>query len=325
MPTSIGTRVVVGHLDDSLEEAARALARSVGLPGFRFTDESWWAKTLVAAHEDDEAEQDASWPWLVFAWALPVSGVAAEHAAVIASEALLGTLVLLDHSPGTHWGRFVPWIPGCPSRAGDPWLPQVINFDNTIETDVQRVDGRLERLVGATTSGAFNAPNEIDVGMHAAGPASALLAAVADAASSGRSDDAEHAWKLAGGVRLAFAASAATASDVQLVLAGRAIELLCSSAGVTGSEYRHLSQIGYRWRMERDSQWPPCRLIGTPQLLDEERWLQSLPTCEQLCAGQDNAENLPAWTLKRVEDAESAMNALQATLFGLAARLNNGS
>jgi hypothetical protein len=149
---------------------------------------------------------------------------------------------------------------------------------------------------------------------------------VADAASNGLVSDAEHAEKLVSGARLAFAASSATASDARITLASRAIDLLSSVAGATGSEYMRLSHIGYRWRVKQDAHWPPCRLIATPQPLDKERWLESLPTTyDQLRARQDNLENLPAWTLKRVEDAELTMNALQATFFGLAAQLNHGN
>jgi hypothetical protein len=197
----------------------------------------------------------------------------------------------------------------------------VADSDNTVDTDVQQVDGSLERLDGATTTGAITIPHEIDLGAHAVGPASALLRAVAYASSSEPAADAEHAWKLASSARLAFTASTATASDVRIALANKAIELLTGAAGASESNYVRLSQAGYRWRVERDAQWPPCGLLLTTPL-DQERWLHRLPAYDQLRAGQGSTSNLPAWAIKEVENAELAMNALQATFFGIAADLS---
>jgi hypothetical protein len=129
-PVSIGNKVVVGHLDDSLEEAVRALALSAGLPGFRFTEESWWTEDFISVQEDDEVDGYVSLPWLVAAWVLPVAGDATGMQQSSAPT-LRGAVVLLDHSPGTYWGRFLPWMPAVHHGQGTH-SADAIDSDNTI-------------------------------------------------------------------------------------------------------------------------------------------------------------------------------------------------
>lgn len=324
-PITIGRRCLVGHLDVSLEEALASFAQSVGLPGFRFTGESWWTEFFISAQEgdvDDELDEQGR-PWLVMAWALPTSGLAAEHTAVVASEALLGGLVLLDRNPNGDWGRFTPWIPGCLSLAGDPYDSNVMEgAGNTIDTRVQQVDGRLLRLVGATTSGAEIVPREIEIDRHAGGPGREVLASIADAASVGFSGRSEFAEKLTRACRLALYAVAATSSDVRATLAGKAIEILCEDSGGSAKEYAALVKSGQDWRNQHESSWPRYRTMQEP--LNPDLWRDSIPSFDTLIAAQKDIGRLPPWTPSQFQKSGVTLTALQAAFFGYAARMESG-
>jgi hypothetical protein len=195
----------------------------------------------------------------------------------------------------------------------------VIDSDNTIDTAPQRVDAMLERLAQARTSG-ITLPNEVDVGSHATGPASSLLAAVADAAAEPIPTGAGE--KLASACRLALYAAAATPSDVRITLATEAVDLLLK---VTAGSYSDLSDAGLRWRTDNNERWPTCYAITTPQAFDPEGWRESVPTSRPRNSATNGTVLMPSWAAKSVREAEAALNALQVALFGVAALLGDES
>ena len=321
----VGEHVIAGHLDDAFARGVERFARSNGLPGFRFTNDSWWAEDLVDALSDpgigpeilEGYETNGSWPWFVFACSVPAVGDAADAAAAAVARALLGALVLFDHLPGYYWSEVVPWLPGELASVEDPRTPSTFDSDNLISLAPQRMDRQSRRLEHAESSEGGRFPCEIDAWQHFTGVAGPFFTAVAEDAltgtfgGTGLSDACRFAWHAAASndpdVRLALVSAAA-----RLVLAGRGRE-------ATDALFSRLTQAGLAWRLRLEDQWPKNQrsLLGTEWSRDV--WAGRLLSWEAI--QRPSTSYAPSWGARSAEVSHRALHSLQALTFGVAGEL----
>ena len=322
-PLGLGGHAVAGHLDPSIDQAAADLARRHGLPGFRFSGDSWWTEDYLGAKEDplvgqehlDQIAEAESWPWLSLVVAVPASGAAAEGGAIATGQALLGALTLLDQSPGTGWAEPVPWIAGGHGPAADPRWPGDEGRDWTLPIAPQHVDAATRRLDNAEND-IGNAPARvIDLAAHVHGPSGGLLTAVVD--SSLRVSETDTTGEsLAATCRLAWLAAATETASTRWSLARSAGRMLVpTDDGVLAS----LAQEGAEWRRHRAPDWPERDGFGPEPDLDA--WCAGMP---EMVAGLSAGLTTPSWGAEATVQSGHALELVQALLFAHAARAGVG-
>jgi hypothetical protein len=314
-PLRLGEHVVAGHLDPSLDAAAADLARRHGLPGYRFSDDSWWTEDFLSAKEDHQVGQELmddviaadSWPWLVLLVAAPASGAASEVAVIATAQALLGALVLLDQQPSAGWAGAAPWIAGGLGPAAEPRCPGDESRDWTLPIAPQHVDALTRHLDNAESELGTGAPARvIDLARHAHGPAGKLLQSVVDSSLcvNGLGEG------LAKGCRLAWLASATETASSRWTLARSAYsEFLHSTGG--NDDLLALASAGVVWRREHDENWPEGNPYGPDA--DLAAWERGLVS-EVDAAGLPS----PSWGESASRRAQMALDLAQACFFGLA-------
>jgi hypothetical protein len=310
-PLRLGNNVVVGHLDPSIDEAVSDLAVRHGLPGFRFSDASWWTEDFLDAKEDvgvgaekmEELEADESWPWLGLVVAAPASGAAIEVAAIAAAQALLGALVLLDQPPGQFWNEPVPWIAGGIGPAVDPCFPGRESREFAVSIDPQHVDGLTRRLDNAESALEGAPARVIDIAAHAKGPGASLLTAVLNSSLTfdGRSE------ALAKACRLAWLAAASETPDTSFSLARSAARLLAADGSAQVIEQ---AQRGTNWRLSNIDDWPAGQPYAPPS--DVPGWHESITDATNLLEAQIQR---PSWGSQASGQAALALGVVQALFF----------
>lgn len=309
----IGPRSVAGHLDTGLERAVAQLARRSGLPGFSFSDESWWTEEFMGAKEDEDLvpeildgyADNGGWPWLVIATSVPASGYAAEAAARFVVESLLGALCLLDHVPGTSWFEAPPWIAGGLTLMENPRDPSDRGGDGTLPVAAQRVDARLYHLESAD-SDERSGPRStaIDLGAHLRGPAAGLLARVAEEARN-----TETPAPIANACNLAWHAVASRSSVVRSALTQKALSLVTAE---DPRDAESLTATGKAWREQVDSAWPrPRAYFEEPDFDDWATEDAKRISYGSLTGGED-----PAWSIRAIAESLGSLDHLQAAVLG---------
>lgn len=295
-------RLLAGYLDEELEAAASQLAREYGLVGFRFSSASWWTEDLMTAKEDEQIGQelleayadDGTHPPFVIVVHVDASGPAAELQAVLCAEAVLGALVLLDHSPGDWWPSGGPSILGMSE----------VGAEGAAGAAPQVVDGRAIRDDSARNEIEFEpVATGIDAGAHLAGPGQALLDHLVD-------DE-----PLAACCRLALHAAATWSPEPRYASAAAAVRILLQNVE-RAADYDDDINDGARWRAEHDSEWPAR---SGPTYRDEDG---GPPAYDDLLTSV--ALVPPGLDLtRRAIDAGSLLDAVQHLLFARASTMRD--
>lgn len=320
---ALGDLAVVGHLEPSIDEAAADLARRHGLPGFRFSDESWWTEDFLGAKEDPQVGREVmqglidagSWPWLVLVVGAPASGIAAEAAAVTAAQTLLGALVLLDQPPGSWWGESIPWIAGGLGPAGDPRWAGEANLDWVLPISPQRVDGMNRRLDNAESDFGDAPARVLDVADHAHGPGGDVLRAVVHASLVGAGNSSQIDAHAASACRLAWLAAATETPSTRSTLAKAATDELLIGCGHERGDSLELAQAGARWRLEQDASWPERERFG--EVCDLDSWARRFS--EGAVMPPDDSPPAVSWGATAMTSARDALDIAQASFFAVAA------
>jgi hypothetical protein len=307
----LGAHAVAGHLEPSIDKAATDLAHRHDLPGYRFSEDSWWTEDFLATKEDqdrgaelmEELEARGSWPWLALVVGVPASGPAIEAATIAAAQALLGALVMLDQPPGRFWLEPVPWIAGGLGPAVDPRCPGDESREFAISIDPQHLDAQCRRLDNAESTIEGAPARVIDLAAHANGPAGGLLTAVLDSSLGfeGRPE------ALAKACRLVWLAAASETADTSFALArAAATELLSGEAPQAVSK----AERGARWRLDNDEIWPEGQpLVPLP---DVASWHAQIGEATSFL---DSTPAAPSWSFQGSGQAAVALGVVQALFF----------
>jgi hypothetical protein len=316
-PVRLGTYVVAGHLDESLERCVDDLAKRHELVGFRFSDDSWWTEDFMAAKEDPQvgveilegyAESD-SWPWFVIASTVSSSGSAAEVGGVLNAEALMGALVLFDHPPGQYWTEATPWIPG----HGTP--TDGTSDDAMPSAEPQVVDGRAIHLQTAVSVPSLGSRRcELDAGMHMTGIGCDLLGTIVLPQGT--------AEPVAVACRLALHAAATWSPEARHSLAASAVRILLGEIDRRdrASAYDDIVSDGFEWRAAGDTKWPPHSPYAE-YAIEPEHWKALLPRYEQLVEALGVRPHKIDMNQTGI-DGHVLLHVVQAILFGRAAGLS---
>jgi hypothetical protein len=310
---AIGEHVLVGHLDDGIHDAVAAFARRHGLPGYRITEDSWWAEYLYYEEEADAHERmegleaEGSWPWLGLFCATRASGGYAEEATVATAQALLGALVLLDEPPGAGHLETVPFIAGGLGPAMDTRSPGDRERDYTLPIAAQHLDAMSRRLDNAEVTPRWRPSRVIEISRHVHGPAGPLLVDVVESSLGHPGASGE---RLARAARLAWLAFATETASTASALVRAALAELAADA--SEEELRERAEAGMAWRLAQDAAWPPGeRAAPRPEF-------EGGPSTSEAVAAMGEEQAEPSWGAEGAAQAGAVLAVLQAVFFGVA-------